>query len=104
ISPALYKNVDYDPLKSVIPVAMAGISSFVLVVVLTVPAKTVPELIAYAKANPGKLNHGAALGASPHMLGELFKVRSGTDILFVPYKGATQAMTDLIGGQIQLAF
>jgi tripartite-type tricarboxylate transporter receptor subunit TctC len=104
IAPALYKNIDYDPIKSFTPVAIAGISSFVLVVTPTVPAKTVPELIAYAKANPGKLNHGAVLSASPHLLGELFKVRSGTDILFVPYKGTAPVMTDLIGGQIQLAF
>ena len=104
ISSALYKTLDYDPLKSFTPVAIAGISSFALVAIPTVPAKTVPELIAYAKANPGKLNHGAVLSASPHMLGELFKVRSGTDIVFVPYKGTAPAMTDLIGGQIQLAF
>ena len=84
ISSALYKTLDYDPLKSFTPVAIAGISSFALVAIPTVPAKTVPELIAYAKANPGKLNHGAVLSASPHLLGELFKVRSGTDILFVP--------------------
>ena len=104
ISPALYKTVDYDPLKSFTPVAIAGISSFALVATPTVPVKTVPELIAYAKAHPGKLNHGAALSASPHLLGELFKVRSSTDILFVPYKGTAPAITDLIGGQIQLAF
>jgi len=104
ISPVLYKNIDYDPLKSFTPVAIAGISSLVLVVTPTVPAKTVAELVTYAKANPGKLNHGAALSTTPHLLGELFKVRSGADIVFVPYKGAAPAMTDLMGGQIQLAF
>jgi tripartite-type tricarboxylate transporter receptor subunit TctC len=68
----------------------------------TVPAKTVGELIAYAKANPGKLSHGAALGTPPHLLGEFFKVRAGIDVLYVPYKGTGPAIADLLGGQIQI--
>ena len=64
-----------------------------------VPAKTVQEFIAYAKANPGKLNYGAGLGTPPHLLGTLFKRKAGIDITYVPYKGAAQSVTDLLGGQ-----
>jgi len=67
-----------------------------------VPAQTLAEFIAYAKANPGRLNFGATMGTPPHLVGELFKVATGTDILYVPYKGAAQAMTDLLAGQMHI--
>jgi tripartite-type tricarboxylate transporter receptor subunit TctC len=69
------------------------------------PAKTVPEFIAYAKANPGKINHGSSgNGTTQHLAGELFKTMAGVDFLHVPYRGASQAITDLLGGQVQVLF
>ncbi|MFL5051833.1 MAG: Bug family tripartite tricarboxylate transporter substrate binding protein [Xanthobacteraceae bacterium] len=102
IGPALFKNLDYDPVKSFTPVA--GISTGPMVVVLhpSVPAKTVQELVAYAKANPGKLNYGAGVASPPHIAWGLFTAVTGTDILFVPYRGMAPAMNDLISGQIQM--
>jgi tripartite-type tricarboxylate transporter receptor subunit TctC len=102
IGPALYKNVDYDPVKSFAPIALVSRVPFALVVALSVPAKTVVELVAYAKANPGKLNFGAGIGTPPHLVGELFKVATGTDIVFIPYKGAAASMTDVLAGQTQM--
>jgi tripartite-type tricarboxylate transporter receptor subunit TctC len=102
IAPALYKNADYDPVKSFAPIALVSQVPFVLGVAATVPASTLAELVAYAKANPGKLNFGATIGTPPHLVGELFKVRTGADIFYVPYKGAAQAMTDLLAGQMQM--
>jgi tripartite-type tricarboxylate transporter receptor subunit TctC len=102
IAPALYKNVEYDPIKSFAPIAMVSRVPFVLGIAASVPANTLSELIAYAKAHPGKLNFGAAVGTPPHLVGELFKLKTGTDILYVPYKGAAQAMTDLLAGQTHM--
>lgn len=102
ISPALYKKLDYDSIKNFAPVAMAAEGSFLLVVTPAVPARSLHELVAHAKANPGKLNHGAALATSPHMLGELFKISTGTDIVFVSYRGTAPAITDLVAGQVQM--
>ena len=102
IAPALYKSVDYDPIRSFAPIALVSRVPFVLGIAATVPASTLAEFIAYAKANPGRLNFGAAIGTPPHLVGELFKVTTGTDILYVPYKGAAQAMTDLLAGQMHL--
>ena len=77
----------------------------VMVVNPSVPAKTIPELIAYAKANPGKLNMASAgNGTSPHVAGELFKMMAGVDMLHVPYRSAAPALTDLLGGQVQVMF
>jgi tripartite-type tricarboxylate transporter receptor subunit TctC len=102
IAPALYPNVDYDPVKSFAPIALVSRVPFVLGVAAPVPARTLAEFIAYAKANPGKLNFGATMGTPPHLVGELFKVTTGTDILYVPYKGAAQATTDLLAGQMHM--
>lgn len=102
IAPALFKNVEYDPVKSFAPIAMVSRVPFVLGVAASVPANTLSEFIAYAKARPGKLNFGAAMGTPPHLIGELFKLATGTDILYVPYKGAAQAMTDLLAGQMHM--
>jgi tripartite-type tricarboxylate transporter receptor subunit TctC len=104
ITPILYKAADYDPLKTFAPIALGAVGSFVLVVNPAVPVKTIREFVAYAKANPGKLNHGAALGTSPHLLGELFRIKTGTNIVYIPYKGTAPAIADLIGGQVQMTF
>jgi tripartite-type tricarboxylate transporter receptor subunit TctC len=102
IAPALYKNADYDPIKSFAPIALVSRVPFVLGVAVTVPATTLAEFIAYAKARPGQMNFGASIGTPPHLVGELFKVRTGVSILYVPYKGAAQAMTDLLAGQMHM--
>jgi tripartite-type tricarboxylate transporter receptor subunit TctC len=102
IAPALYKNVEYDPVKSFAPVALVSMVPFILAVAPSLPVHTLGEFIAYAKANPGKLNFGAGLGTPPHLVGEMFKVVTKTDIVYIPYKGAAQAMTDLMAGQSHL--
>jgi tripartite-type tricarboxylate transporter receptor subunit TctC len=104
ITPALYKNLDYDPNRNFAPVAAVSSGPMVLVVSPSLPVNTVQELVAYAKANPGKLNYGCTVGTPPHMAWGLFTVLTGTDIVYVPYKGAAAAFTDLIGGQIQMNF
>ena len=104
ISASLYPNLDYDPVKSFAPVAMLANSPQVLVIAPSVPAKTVAEFVAYAKANPGTLNFGFGLGTLPQILGELFKVEAGVDIASIPYKGGAQAITDMLGGRIQMNF
>jgi tripartite-type tricarboxylate transporter receptor subunit TctC len=101
ISPHLYKNIGYDPVKGLVPVATVSIGAMVLVVSPKIPAKSVKELLAYAKANPGKLNFGAGTASPPHLAGELFKAMTGIDVVYVPYRGAAPAVTDLLGGQIQ---
>jgi tripartite-type tricarboxylate transporter receptor subunit TctC len=103
IAPALYKSIDYDPLRSFAPVALVSRVPFVLGVAATLPVDTLAAFIAYAKANPGKLNYGATLGTPPHLVGELFKVTTGANIFYVPYKGAAQATTDLLAGEMQMA-
>jgi tripartite-type tricarboxylate transporter receptor subunit TctC len=102
IGPALFKNLDYDPIKSFAPVAAVSIGSMVVAVNAAVPAKTLAELVAYAKSNPGKLHNGAGVASPPHIAWGLFTLTTGTDIVFVPYKGMAQAMTDLVSGQIQV--
>ncbi len=102
ITPALYKDLDFDAVKDFAPVAAIAANSLVLVVNPSVPAKTLPELITYAKANPGKLTSGGGVGISPHFLLEFVRIKSGTQIQFVPYRGAAPAMTDAISGQIQI--
>ena len=104
ITPALYKNLDYDPNKNFAPVATVSSGPMVLVVPPTLPVKSVQELVAYAKANPGKLNYGATIGTPPHLAWGLFTMLTGTDIVYVPYKGAAAAFTDLVAGQIQMNF
>ncbi|MDB5927844.1 MAG: extra-cytoplasmic solute receptor [Betaproteobacteria bacterium] len=100
--PVLYPNLDFDPIKSLAPVATAVTWSHVMVVAPSVPAKTIDELIAYAKANPGKLNFGFGLGTTPQILGESFKRATGTDIAFIPYRGGEQARADLLGGRVHI--
>ncbi|MFT0859401.1 Bug family tripartite tricarboxylate transporter substrate binding protein [Ancylobacter sp. G4_0304] len=102
---SLYKALGYDPKTSFAPISLVALQPNVLVVNPELPVKTVAELIAYAKANPGKLNFGSSgLGASQHLSGELFKRRAGVEMVHVPYRGGGPAMTDLVAGRIQLMF
>ena len=98
----LYPSLDFDPLKSLTPVATAVTWSHVMVVAPSVPATTIAELISYAKANPGKLVFGFGLGTTPHILGETFRQASGIDVNFIPYRGGEQARADLLGGRVHL--
>ena len=99
---SLFRNLGFEPVKDFAAVAVIGFDSNALVVNPAVPAKTLQELVQYAKANPGKLSSGATVGIGPHISLELFRVRSGADIPFIPYKGAAPAVADLLGGQIQI--
>ena len=105
IAPLLHPDAGYDPLKSFDPIALVGASSSILVVNPSVPAHTVAELVAYAKANPGKVNFSSGgIGVLPHLIGELFKARAGIDIVHVPYKGGGPSITDLMAGNVQMTF
>ena len=91
--------------KSFDPIALVGASSNILVVNPSVPAQSVQELVAYAKANPGKVNFSSGgIGVLPHLIGELFKSRAGIDIVHVPYKGGGPSITDLVAGNVQMTF
>jgi tripartite-type tricarboxylate transporter receptor subunit TctC len=105
-APSLYANAGYNPVtvKSFVPVAMVSSVPFVLAVGPHVRAHTVAELAALAKASPGKLNFGAPTGTLPHLTGELFKLRAGIDIVHIPYRGAASAITDMLSGQMDMAF
>jgi tripartite-type tricarboxylate transporter receptor subunit TctC len=103
VSPAIYKNLAYDPVKSFAPVSRMAIVPSVLVVNPNVPVASAAELIAYARANPGKLTYGSAgSGSTSHLTTEYFKLETGTDILHVPYKGVGPMLTDLISGQLSM--
>lgn len=104
ISPQLYKDAGIDPVKQFAAVALVSSAPLVVAVSPSVPARSVKELVAYAKANPGKLNYGAVIGTPPHMSGEMFKHITGTNIVFVPYKSAAQATTDVLAGQMNMTF
>jgi tripartite-type tricarboxylate transporter receptor subunit TctC len=104
IGPALYPNAGYDAMRDFAPVGFIAIVPYVMVAGLKVPANNVKELIALAKANPGKLNFGLPNGAPPHMLGAWFRDVTKTDIVIVPYRGASGVLTDMLGNQIQLGF
>jgi tripartite-type tricarboxylate transporter receptor subunit TctC len=102
--PVTYPNFNFDPLKSLTPVATAVTWSHVMVVASDIPAKTIAELVAYAKANPGRLIFRLRLGTVPHILAEAFRQATDTDITFVPYTGGEQARADLLGGRVHLNF
>jgi tripartite-type tricarboxylate transporter receptor subunit TctC len=104
VSANLYKNLDFDPVKSFAPIALISSVPFVLVVRPSLPVKTAQELVAYAKANPGKLNFGFPTGTLPHLTGELFRLKTGIDVAFIPYKAANAVVTDLVSGQIDYTF
>jgi tripartite-type tricarboxylate transporter receptor subunit TctC len=105
INPLLNTQLAYDPIRDLAPVSLLVINPQLLVVNPALPVKSVRELIALAKARPGKLNYASAGPGSPNHLGmELFKSMTGTDMVHVPYKGAAPGITDLLGGQVQLMF
>jgi tripartite-type tricarboxylate transporter receptor subunit TctC len=105
IGPSLYRNVGYDPRKDFAPIGMIGSAPSSLVAHPSFPAKTVAELIAYAKANPGKVNFGSAgVGTVGHITGEYFARAAGIQIVHIPYKGTGPAMSDLLGGHIPISF
>jgi tripartite-type tricarboxylate transporter receptor subunit TctC len=105
INASLYKNLPYDPVKDFVPVVLIARVPNMLVVNVDVPAKSVPELIALLKANPGKYTFASSgNGTSQHLSGELFKSMSGTEMQHIPYKGSPPALQDVMGGQVTMTF
>ncbi len=105
INASLYDNLSFDLIRDIAPVASIGRSPLVMVVNPSFPAKTVPEFIAYAKANRGKISMASAgIGTPLHVSGELFNMMTGIDMVHVPYKGNAPALVDLLGGQVQVMF
>src|SRR6202166_5030708 len=105
IAPLLHPDAGYDPLASFDAIALVGESSNILVVNPAVPATSVQELVAYAKANPGKVNFSSGgIGVLPHLIGEMFKARAGIDIVHVPYKGGSPSINDVVAGNVQMTF
>ena len=105
LNSVLYKKVSYDPIKDFAPITLAAKAPNVLIVNPSVPAKTLPEFIALAKAQPGKLTYGTpGIGTSPHMCMELFKSMAGVDLQHIPYRGTVPALTDVMSGQINAMF
>jgi tripartite-type tricarboxylate transporter receptor subunit TctC len=94
----------YDPIADFVPIVAVGTTSLVLGVSASTPANTLQEFIAYAKSNPGKLNFGFGQGTLPHLIGEAFKLATGTDIVSVPYRGGVQAIADMLGGRVDMNF
>jgi tripartite-type tricarboxylate transporter receptor subunit TctC len=105
INATLYDKLNFNFIRDIAPVAGIIVVSFFMVVNPSVPVKTVPEFIAYAKANPGKLGMASpGVGSGPHVAGEIFKMMAGVDMVHVPYRGGGPALTDLIAGQVQVYF
>jgi tripartite-type tricarboxylate transporter receptor subunit TctC len=104
VLPTMSKSLGIDPVNGFAPIAAVSGTPFVLLVPPRVAARNAQELIAYARANPGKVNFGAPAGATPTMVGELFKLRTGINIVTVPYRGAANVMTDMLSGQIDMSF
>ena len=103
INASLYPDLNFNFIRDIAPVAIIGGAAYVVAVNPSVPANTLPEFIAYAKANPGKINMGSAgIGTPPHAFGELFKMMAGVDMVHVPYKGSY--VPDLLSGQVQVVF
>src|SRR5207244_123003 len=101
ISATFYDKLNFNFIRDIAPVASLVRGPGVMVVAPSFPAKTIPEFIAYAKANPGNINMASGgLGSSSHLYGEMFKTMAGVDMIHVPYRGTPQALTDLIGGQV----
>jgi len=105
INATLYGNLPFNFIRDIAPIAAVSRERFVMVVNPSVPTKTVPEFIAYANARPGKINMASAgAGSGVHLAGELFKMMAGVNMVHVPYRGGAPALTDLIGGQVQVMF
>jgi tripartite-type tricarboxylate transporter receptor subunit TctC len=100
----LFEKLSYDFIRDVAPVARVAYTPLVVVVHPSVPVRTVPELIAYAKANPGKINYAGGIGGPPQMAGELFKMMTGVNMVPVQYRGGAPAVADLLGGHVQVMF
>ena len=102
---ALYDNLTFNFIRDITPIATVRRAGGVMEVNPSMPVKTIPEFIAYAKANPGKINMATAgVGSAPHLYGELFKMMTGLDLVTVNYRGSGPALSDLIGGQVQVMF
>ncbi len=105
VNVSLYARMPYDPIKDFVPITLVAVTPNVLVINPSLPVNSVPELVAYAKAHPGKLSFGSGSnGSAGHLAGELFKTEARVDMVHIPYKGGAPAMQDLLGGQIQLMF
>jgi tripartite-type tricarboxylate transporter receptor subunit TctC len=105
VNPLFYKTLSYDSVKDFAPIGLIGKSPMVLTVHVSVPARTVAELVALARANPGTLTYGSiGVGSASHLAGELFKVRAGVDLVHVPYRGGAPAVNDLIAGHLKTMF
>jgi tripartite-type tricarboxylate transporter receptor subunit TctC len=105
VNATLYPNLNFNFIRDIAPVASISREPLVVVVNPSVPVRTIPDLIAHAKANPGKLNMASSgIGTSVHVAGELFKIMTGINMVHVPYRGAAPAITDLIAGQMQVMF
>jgi tripartite-type tricarboxylate transporter receptor subunit TctC len=99
----LYEKLNF--IRDIAPVGTFTRESYIMAVNPSFPAKTVPEFIAYARANPAKINMGSpGIGTPPHVAGELFKMKTGVNMVHVPYRGSAPALTDLLGGQVQVMF
>jgi tripartite-type tricarboxylate transporter receptor subunit TctC len=104
INASLYEKLNFDFIRDIAPVGALSRVPYVLVVNQALPVKTVPEFIAYAKSNPGKINMAGGIGGADHVAGELFKMMAGVNMVHVPYRGQAPALTDLLGGQVQVMF
>ncbi len=105
IAPSVYRKMPYDPVADFAPISLVALTPYFITVNPAVPATSLAELIAYAKANPDKLNFGSSgNGTTPHLAGELFNTMAGVKINHVPYKGSAPMVTDLLGNQVQVAF
>jgi len=105
VSPLIYRNIGYDPLKAFSPIARIGVTSNLMIATKNFNVKTVQDIIAYAKANPGKLNYASAgVGTPPHLIGEMFKLRAEIDVVHIPYKGGGPSLQAVIAGEAQFSF
>ena len=105
VNATLYKELNFNFIRDIVPISMISQLPLVMEVSLSVQARTVPEFIAYAKSNPGRVNMASGGSGSPsHVVGELFKMMTGVNMLHVPYRGGAPALTDLMGGQVQVMF
>lgn len=105
INPSMFPKLPYDSIRDFAPISLVAVGPNMLVVHPSLPVKSVPELIAFAKQRPGKLSYASSgIGGAPHLAGELFKYMAGVDIVHVPYKGAAPATTDVLGGHVPMMF
>ena len=102
VAQSIYKSLNFEPIRDFAAVGVIGVDSNALVVNPAIPVNTIQELIEHSKVSPGKLSAGATLGIGPHVTLELLRARSGTSMLFIPYRGAAPAISDLLGNQIQI--